>query len=107
MNRLEPHKRPFHTIIPAFMTRDGRPVFSFGCVGGDFQPQGQAQVLMNLLDFGMSVQQAGEQARVSHDESSTPTGKKMVAGGTSLWNSTSPTPSASNWRTWGTRSGRA
>ena len=80
--RLEPHKRPFHTIIPAFMTRDGRPVFSFGVMGGDFQPQGQVQVLMNLLDFGMSVQQAGEQPRVAHDESSTPTGKKMVDGGT-------------------------
>ncbi len=73
---------PFHTIIPAFMTRDGRPVFSFGCVGGDFQPQGQSQVLMNLLDFGMSVQQATEQPRVSHDESSTPTGRRMAAGGT-------------------------
>ncbi len=81
VNRLEPHKRPFHTIIPAFMTRGGRPVFSFGCVGGDFQPQGQCQVLMNLLDFGMSVQQAGEQPRVSHDESSTPTGKRMAGGG--------------------------
>jgi gamma-glutamyltranspeptidase / glutathione hydrolase len=80
-NRLEPHKRPFQTIIPAFMTREGRPVFSFGCVGGDFQPQGQSQVLMNLLDFGMSVQQAAEQPRVSHDESSTPTGRKMTAGG--------------------------
>jgi len=80
-NRLEPHKRPFHTIIPAFMTRDGKPVFSFGVMGGDFQPQGQAQIVMNLLDFGLSVQQAGEQPRVSHDESSAPTGKKMVAGG--------------------------
>jgi gamma-glutamyltranspeptidase/glutathione hydrolase len=81
LNRLEPHKRPFHTIIPAFMTRGGRPVFSFGVMGGDFQPQGQAQVLMNLLDFGMSVQQAGEQPRVAHAESSTPTGRKMIDGG--------------------------
>ena len=81
VNRLEPHKRPFHTIIPAFMTRNGRPVFSFGVVGGDFQPQGQSQVLMNLLDFGMSVQQAADQPRVSHDESSTPTGKKMQGPG--------------------------
>ena len=64
------------------MTRDRRPVFSFGVVGGDFQPQGQSQVLMNLLDFGMSVQQAGDQPRVSHDDSSTPTGKKMVGSGT-------------------------
>jgi len=81
LNRLEPHKRPLHTIIPAFMTRGGRPVFSFGVMGGDFQPQGQAQVVMNLVDFGMSVQQAGEQPRVAHLESSTPTGKKMLSGG--------------------------
>ncbi len=81
LNKLQPHKRPFHTIIPAFVTRGGRPVFSFGVMGGDFQPQGQAQVLMNLLDFGMSVQQAGEQPRVAHFESSTPTGHKMVGPG--------------------------
>jgi gamma-glutamyltranspeptidase/glutathione hydrolase len=81
LNRLEPHKRPFHTIIPAFLTKGRKPVFSFGVMGGDFQPQGHAQVLMNLLDFSMSVQQAGEQPRVIHLESSTPTGRKMVAGG--------------------------
>ena len=81
LNKLEPHKRPFHTIIPAFVTRNGKPVFSFGVMGGDFQPQGHAQVLMNLIDFGMSPQQAGEQPRVRHIESSTPTGKKMVGGG--------------------------
>ena len=81
LNSLRPHKRPFHTIIPSFVTRKDRPVFSFGVMGGDFQPQGQSQVLMNLLDFGMSVQQAGEQPRVRHHESSTPTGAKMVQGG--------------------------
>ncbi len=81
LNKLEPHKRPFHTIIPAFVTKDGKPIFSFGVMGGDFQPQGHAQVLMNLIDFGMSPQQAGEQPRVRHIESSTPTGKKMVGGG--------------------------
>jgi len=80
-NRLEPHKRPFHTIIPAFVTRDGEPIFSFGVMGGDFQPQGQVQVLMNIIDFGFSPQQAGEQPRVQHSESSTPTGQKMTAGG--------------------------
>jgi gamma-glutamyltranspeptidase/glutathione hydrolase len=80
-NCLQPHKRPFHTIIPAFMTQQGRPVFSFGVMGGDFQPQGQAQVVMNLVDFGMSVQQAGEQPRACHLESSTPTGGKMAGGG--------------------------
>ena len=81
LNKLEPHKRPFHTIIPAFMTKDGKPVFSFGVMGGSFQPQGHAQVLMNIIDFGMSVQQAGEQPRVRHLESSTPTGLKMTGGG--------------------------
>ena len=81
LNRLAPHKRPFHTIIPAFMTKNGRPVFSFGVMGGDVQPQGHAQVAMNLIDFGMSVQQAGEQPRAVHFESSTPTGSKMVDGG--------------------------
>jgi gamma-glutamyltranspeptidase/glutathione hydrolase len=80
-NRLEGHKRPFHTIIPAFMTRDGNPVFAFGVMGGDFQPQGHTQVLMNLVDFGMSVQQAGEQPRVSHSGSSEPTGSTMENGG--------------------------
>jgi gamma-glutamyltranspeptidase/glutathione hydrolase len=81
LNKLEPHKRPFHTIIPAFVTKDGEPVFSFGVMGGDFQPQGQVQVLTNIIDFGFSPQQAGEQPRIQHSESSTPTGRKMVDGG--------------------------
>jgi gamma-glutamyltranspeptidase/glutathione hydrolase len=80
-NRLEPHKRPFHTIIPAFVTQNGKPVFSFGVMGGDFQPQGHAQVLMNIIDFGMSPQQAGDQPRAAHYESSTPTGYKMKGSG--------------------------
>jgi gamma-glutamyltranspeptidase / glutathione hydrolase len=82
LNRLEPHKRPFHTIIPGFMTKDGRPLLSFGVMGGDFQPQGHAQVLMNMIDFGMSPQQAGEQPRVAHSESSKPTGVKSTGPGT-------------------------
>jgi gamma-glutamyltranspeptidase/glutathione hydrolase len=81
LNRLAPHKRPFHTIIPAFVTGNAEPVFSFGVMGGSFQPQGQVQVLMNLIDFGMSPQQAGEQPRVRHFESSQPTGSKMANGG--------------------------
>lgn len=80
-NRLEPHKRPFHTIIPAFVTQGGRPVFSFGVMGGAFQPQGHTQVLMNLIDFGMSPQQAGEQPRVEHGGSSDPNGSRRVDGG--------------------------
>ena len=71
-NRLEPHKRPFHTIIPAFVTEAGRPLLSFGVMGGDFQPQGHVQVLMNLIDFRMSPQQAGDQPRVRHIGHSSP-----------------------------------
>lgn len=80
-NRLEPYKRPFHTIIPGFLTKGGAPQLAFGVMGGDFQPQGHSQVLMNMLDFGMSPQQAGEQPRVEHGGSSTQTGRKMQGGG--------------------------
>ncbi len=80
-NRLEPHKRPFHTIIPAFMTKDGQPVMAFGVMGGDFQPQGHAQVVMNMIDFGMSPQQAADQPRVAHSGSSSPWGAKSTDGG--------------------------
>jgi gamma-glutamyltranspeptidase/glutathione hydrolase len=80
-NKLEPHKRPFHTIIPAFLTRDGRPVMSFGVMGGAFQPQGHAQVVMNMIDFGMSPQQAGDQPRIEHNGSAEPTGTTMEEGG--------------------------
>jgi gamma-glutamyltranspeptidase/glutathione hydrolase len=80
-NRLEPHKRPFHTIIPAFLTKDDKPVMAFGVMGGDFQPQGHAQVVMNMIDFGMSPQQAGDQPRVSHSGSSSPWGAKSTDGG--------------------------
>src|SRR5690606_34631896 len=63
------------------VTRDGRPWLSFGVMGGDMQPQGQVQVLCNMIDFGMNVQQAGEAARCRHDGSSTPTGGRMTDGG--------------------------
>lgn len=74
LNRFEPGKRPFHTIIPAMVTKAGRPVFSFGVMGGDMQAQGHVQVLVNLLDFGMNVQAAGDAARIFHSGSPTPTG---------------------------------
>ncbi|MCS6850590.1 MAG: gamma-glutamyltransferase [Gemmataceae bacterium] len=74
-NRLEPHKRPFHTIIPAMVTRDGKPWLVYGVMGGDMQPQGHVQVLCNLIDFGMNIQQAGEAPRLQHFGSATPTGQ--------------------------------
>jgi gamma-glutamyltranspeptidase/glutathione hydrolase len=80
-NRLEPHKRPFHTIIPAFVTRDGKPWMSFGVMGGDMQPQGHVQVLLNMIEFGMDPQAAGAAARFQHLGSSTPTGRVMKDGG--------------------------
>ncbi len=89
-NRLDPGKRPFHTIIPAFVTRDGRPVFSFGVMGGDMQPQGHVQILVNLLDFGMDVQAAGDAPRWRHVGSSTPTGDRMADGGLVLLESGFP-----------------
>ena len=82
-NRLEPGKRPFHTIIPSIVTRDGKPVFVFGVMGGDMQPQGQVQVLVNWIDFGMNIQMAGDAARVRHEGSATPTGAPAdPSGGT-------------------------
>jgi gamma-glutamyltranspeptidase/glutathione hydrolase len=74
-NALRPHKRPFHTIIPSFVTKNGRPQFVFGMIGGDMQPQGQVQVLINHLDFGMDIQAAGDAPRMMHSGSATPTGK--------------------------------
>ncbi|WP_242155733.1 gamma-glutamyltransferase [Aestuariivivens sediminis] len=73
-NTYAPGKRPFHTIIPAFITKDGEPFLSFGVMGGDFQPQGHTQIVMNIIDFGMNVQEAGDAPRWNHSGSSTPTG---------------------------------
>jgi gamma-glutamyltranspeptidase/glutathione hydrolase len=80
-NVFEPGKRPFHTIIPAFVTRAGKPWLSFGVMGGAMQPQGHAQVLVNLIDFGMNLQEAGDAPRLRHDGSSEPTGGALEEGG--------------------------
>jgi gamma-glutamyltranspeptidase/glutathione hydrolase len=80
-NSYAPGKRPFHTIIPAFVTKDGKPVMSFGVMGGDMQPQGHVQILINLFDFDMGLQEAGDAPRVNHTGSTDPTGKRGVQGG--------------------------
>jgi gamma-glutamyltranspeptidase / glutathione hydrolase len=80
-NRLEPGKHPFHTIIPAMVTKDDKPWFVFGVMGGDMQPQGHVEVLVNMIDFGMNVQQAGEAPRIEHTGSATPTGHPETKGG--------------------------
>ncbi len=80
-NAFAPGKRPFHTIIPAFVTRDGKPWLSFGVMGGAMQPQGHAQVLVNIIDFGMNLQQAGDAPRIRHDGSTEPTGGSLTNGG--------------------------
>ncbi len=69
-NEYSPGKRPFHTNMPAFITKDGKPFLSFGVMGGDFQPQGHVQIVMNLIDFGMNLQEAGDAPRFAHEEPS-------------------------------------
>lgn len=80
-NEYRPGKRPFHTIIPAFVTRNGEPVMSFGVMGGGTQPQMHAQIIVNILDFGMNLQEAGDAPRILHSGSSSPTGELMLDGG--------------------------
>ncbi len=77
-NSFAPGKRPFHTIIPAFVTKAGKPWLSFGVMGGAMQPQGHAQILMNLIDFGMNLQEAGDAPRIQHDGSTEPAGQNTV-----------------------------
>lgn len=84
MNQTESNalEEPFHTIIPAFAMRDGKPWIAFGVMGGDMQPQGHVQILVNLIDFDMNLQEAGDAARYYHGGSSEPTGTTMLDGGT-------------------------
>ena len=81
-NVYEPRKRPFHTIIPAFITKEGKPLMSFGLMGGAMQPQGHAQIVINLIDFEMNLQEAGDAPRIRHSSDDQPTGGKMLDGGT-------------------------
>ena len=80
-NVYAPGKRPFHTIIPAFVTKDGSPFLSFGVMGGDFQPQGHSQIVMNIVDFGMNTQEAGDAPRWDHKGSSSPRGNQAKGKG--------------------------
>ncbi len=80
-NVYAPGKRPFQTIIPGFVSRNGKPWLSFGVMGGDMQPQGQVQILVNLIDFKMNLQEAGDAPRMHHIGSSEPTGEQMTDGG--------------------------
>tara|TARA_B100001123_G_scaffold448368_2_gene609162 strand:+ start:36925 stop:38622 length:1698 start_codon:yes stop_codon:yes gene_type:complete len=72
-NQIQPRKRPYHTIIPAMAYKEGKPWLSFGVMGGSMQPQGHVQILLNMIDFGMNVQDAGEMARVRHSS-----GKEII-----------------------------
>ena len=80
-NTYAPHKRPFHTIIPAFVTKDGQPYMSFGVMGGGFQPLGHTEIIMNMIDFGMNAQEAGDAPRIDHQGSSEPTGEMRDGSG--------------------------
>jgi gamma-glutamyltranspeptidase/glutathione hydrolase len=106
-NAFEPGKRPFHTIMPGFVTRDDEPVMSFGVMGADMQPQGHVQVLLNIIDFGMNIQQAGDVPRFRHEGSSSPTGHIMTDGGIVLLESGFPQATLKSLARMGHKLGRA
>jgi gamma-glutamyltranspeptidase/glutathione hydrolase len=81
-NLYAPGKRPFQTIIPGFATREGAPWLAFGVMGGDMQPQGQAQIIVNLVDYALGLQEAGDSPRWHHEGSSEPTGAPQAGAGT-------------------------
>ncbi len=80
-NIYAPDKRPFHTIIPAFIMKDDQPLMSFGVMGGAMQPQGHVQIVVNLVDFGLGLQEAGDAARWQHEGSTDYNVPKMTSGG--------------------------
>lgn len=100
-NTYAPHKRPFHTIIPSFVTKDEKPYMSFGVMGGGFQPEGQVEVLMNMIDFGMNTQEAGDAPRIDHQGSSEPTGTKSNGVGTIYLESGFPFETIRTLMQWG------
>ena len=108
LNRLEPHKRPFHTIIPAMVTKDDRPWFCFGVMGGDMQPQGHVEILVNMIDFGMNPQMAGDASRIRHGGSTTPTGiPEEPNGGTVFLESGFPAETLSRLEAMGHKLGKS
>ena len=108
LNRFEPGKRPFHTIIPAMVTKDGEPWFCFGVMGGDMQPQGHVEVLVNMIDFGMNPQMAGDASRIRHGGSATPTGlAEEPPGGTLFLESGFPAETRSKLEAMGHKLGKA
>lgn len=104
-NTYVPHKRPFQTIIPGFVTKDDQPYMSFGVMGGGFQPLGQVQILMNMIDFGMNGQEAGDAPRIDHQGSSEPTGVKNNGVGLILLESGYPFETIRTLMEWGHKVG--
>jgi len=95
-NIYAPGKRPFQTIIPGFTTKDGKPWMSFGVMGGDMQPQGQSQIIINRVDYGLDIQAAGDSPRWHHEGSSQTMGEDLPGlGPTGILRLESGVPAAS------------